>query len=116
MPPKSEPISIPEKEKKEIIGTSSVYSSSGDSFVFVELKAPFAPDEQHELGSFFNGPSPTFTNSGDNVNELFELSSQIAAIELNAEQFDSFVDSVCCQPDEIKEEEEETEVSEDKKK
>ena len=94
---KSEPIIIPKKDPKEQSITSSpIYSSSGDSFVFVELKAPFASEDSHELGSFFNGPSPTFTNSGgDSTGSLSDLTITLAELESNAQQFDSFVESIC---------------------
>ncbi len=96
-PLKSDPIFIPTKNlEKSSIASSPVYSSSGDSFVFVELKAPFAPEEQHELGSFFNGPSPTFTCSGgDSTGDLSELTVKLAELESNAQQWDSFVESIC---------------------
>lgn len=63
--------------------------------MFVEMKAPFANDE-NELGSFFNGPSPTFSGSGDLTEELSDITSQLAMIESNVQVWDSFVDSVCC--------------------
>lgn len=98
----SEPISIPEKDSNgknarvAHLASSPVYSSSGDSFVFVEMKAPFAPTGQHELGSFFNGPSPTFSASGDFSEQLSDISVQLAVVESSIQQWDSFVDSVCC--------------------
>ncbi|CAG2101170.1 unnamed protein product [Medioppia subpectinata] len=95
-PQKSDPIVIPTKSVVENSITSSpIYSSSGDSFVFVELKAPFACEEDHELGSFFNGPSPTFTGScADSMGDLSELTTTIAELESNAQQWDTFVDSI----------------------
>ena len=93
---KSNPIIIPSKNNKES-PSSPQYSSSGDSFVFVELKAPFASDEQHELGSFFNGPSPTFTGSCTDSNcDISDITVQLAEMESNAQQWDSFVESICC--------------------
>ena len=67
--------------------------SSLDSFVFVDLKPPFAPDDQSELGSFFNGPSPSF---GENslAEELEDLTSQLDLMESNAQQWDQFVNSI----------------------
>ena len=97
IPPKSEPIIIPTRSPlHESIASSPIYSSSGDSFVFVELKAPFASEESHELGSFFNGPSPTFTGSGgDSTSDLSDLTVTLAELESNAQQWDSFVESIC---------------------
>ena len=94
---KSEPIVIPTQSPLEQSITSSpIYSSSGDSFVFVELKAPFASEESSELGSFFNGPSPTFTGSGaDSTSDLSDLTVTLAEMESNAQQWDSFVESIC---------------------
>jgi hypothetical protein len=92
--PDSQPISIPDLRKKanEIVSSTC---SSADSFVFVEMKAPFASHDQHELGSFFNGPCPAFSGSGDMTEELENVTSQLADIESNLDQWDSFVDSVC---------------------
>jgi len=97
VPQKSDPIVIPTKSVIENSITSSpIYSSSGDSFVFVELKAPFACEEDHELGSFFNGPTPAFTGSGaDSMGDLSELTTTLAELESNAQQWDSFVESIC---------------------
>ncbi|CAG2159782.1 unnamed protein product [Oppiella nova] len=97
VPQKSDPIVIPTKSVIENSMTSSpIYSSSGDSFVFVELKAPFACEEDHELGSFFNGPTPAFTGSGaDSMGDLSELTTTLAELESNAQQWDSFVESIC---------------------
>ena len=95
-PKKSEPIVIPTKGPTEQSITSSpICSSSGDSFVFVELKAPFAT-EDNELGSFFNGPMPSFTGSGgDSIGDLSDLTTTLAEFENNAQQWDSFVESIC---------------------
>lgn len=94
--------------------TQGVYSTSNDSFVFVELNAPFASDDR-EFGSFFHGPSPTFVSNpslneesvhsgggvsggaddGGSSEMINELSQQLAELESNAPQFDSFVESIC---------------------
>lgn len=105
----TKPISIPEpqvRKKLPDLSTSPGVGCSGDSgesdFVFVDLKAPFASQDQSELGSFFNGPSPAFSNSGDLTEELGDITSQLAMLESNIVQWDSFVDSICCQPEESK--------------
>lgn len=67
--------------------------SSLDSFVFVDLKPPFAPDDQNELGSFFNGPSPSFGECSL-AEEMEDLTDQLALMESNAQQWDQFVDSI----------------------
>jgi hypothetical protein len=67
--------------------------SSLDSFVFVDLKPPFAPDDQSELGSFFNGPSPSFGECSL-AEEMEDLTAQLALMESNAQQWDQFVDSI----------------------
>lgn len=67
--------------------------SSLDSFVFVDLKPPFAPDDQSELGSFFNGPSPSFGDCSL-AEEMEDLAGQLALMESNAQQWDQFVDSI----------------------
>lgn len=90
----SKPISIPDIRKKANELAVSPCSSES-SFVFVEMKAPFASQDQHELGSFFNGPCPAFSGSGDMTEELDDVTSQLAALESNVDQWDSFVDSVC---------------------
>lgn len=72
-----------------------IYSTSNESFVFVELNAPFASDDR-EISSFFNGPSPTFNNSYDETSsDINELTEQLAELESNAPQIDSFVESIC---------------------
>ncbi|KAI1301531.1 hypothetical protein HDE_03007 [Halotydeus destructor] len=96
----TKPVTIPEKNGKQKELTTSPAGSSGDSFVFVDLKAPFASHDQHELGSFFNGPSPAFTSSAECSEDFGDISSHLADIESNVEQWDSFVDSVCCPLDE----------------
>ena len=99
----TKPITIPEsKIRKKLFAdlSSSPQCSSGDSdFVFVDLKAPFASKDQQELGSFFNGPVPSFTGSGDLTEELSDISSHLAMLESNVVQWDSFVDSICCPPE-----------------
>lgn len=77
---------------------ASPTGSSGDSFVFIEMRAPFASRDQNELGSFFNGPSPAFTNSLPEA--MDDIATQLAAIESNVDHWDSFIDSVCCHQDE----------------
>lgn len=73
--------------------TDAMASSSADeSFVIVE--APFASQEKI-LGSFFNGPAPSFADSEDILTHLNELSREIEEIESSVPQWDSFVESVC---------------------
>lgn len=99
LPPKntkSTPITIPIKASPKSKSKSpQIYSTSNESFVFVELNAPFASDDR-EFDSFFHGPCPTFiTNNDDDVsNDIDELSLQLAELESNASQFDSFVESI----------------------
>lgn len=79
---------------------SPAYGSSAESFVFVDLKAPFVQvDEQEQLNSFFVGPSPTFSGHQLSPADLVNLTSQYAAIESNIEQWDSFVESICSAKD-----------------
>lgn len=101
--PASEPIKIPIERK---VDRTPSPTSSLDSFVFVENRPLFAAEEENDVESFFNGPSPSFTNSGDVLEEINEISNQLAAIESNAHQWDSFVDSVCS-PDAEEDDEEE---------
>src|SRR5699024_11170212 len=92
---KSTPISIPTQlSPKSASKSPQIYSTSNDSFVFVELNAPFASDDR-EFSSFFHGPSPTFLNNNDDSSDINELSLQLAELESNAPQFDSFVESIC---------------------
>lgn len=91
---KSTPIPISIPSSKSISKSPQIYSTSNDSFVFVELNAPFASDDR-EFGSFFHGPSPTFINNNDDSSDINELSVQLAELESNAPQFDSFVESIC---------------------
>lgn len=95
VPKISEPISIPETLIKTGLKfpPSTLFSSSADSFVFVELNPPFASDQQQELGSFFNGPSPNF--KADLPENISEISNQLALLESNFNQWDDFVESVC---------------------
>ena len=72
---------------------SSKAAGAEDSFVFVE--APFASSEEKVLGSFFNGPSPGFLEMEQLPLQLTELTAEIEAIESSANQWDSFVESVC---------------------
>lgn len=90
----SKPISIPNDKKSARIPSPSD-SSSLDSFVFVENRPLFTSENDTDVGSFFNGPTPSFNYSTDVFDELNEISDQLAAIESNAQQWDSFVDSVC---------------------
>uniref|UniRef100_A0A6P6XTI3 Autophagy-related protein 13-like n=2 Tax=Dermatophagoides pteronyssinus TaxID=6956 RepID=A0A6P6XTI3_DERPT len=99
--PSSNPIKIPSsKIKSQSIKSPTsqqIYSTSNESFVFVELNAPFASEESL-LQSFFNGPSPTFiqqSNDSDSMNDMDELSIQLAELESAATQIDSFVESIC---------------------
>ena len=93
--PASKPITIPTKCDSPKTGKSpQIYSTSNDSFVFVEINTPFA-NEEHEIGSFFNGPSPTFVNSEEDINDIQELANQLAEFDSNISQIDSFVESIC---------------------
>ncbi|KAH7642993.1 autophagy-related protein 13-like protein [Dermatophagoides farinae] len=102
--PSSNPIKIPstkmmKSQSQSIKSPTSqqIYSTSNDSFVFVELNAPFASEESL-LHSFFHGPSPTFlhrSNDCDSINDMDELSMQLAELESAATQIDSFVESIC---------------------
>ncbi|XP_075590252.1 autophagy-related 13 [Dermatophagoides farinae] len=112
--PSSNPIKIPstkmmKSQSQSIKSPTSqqIYSTSNDSFVFVELNAPFASEESL-LHSFFHGPSPTFLHRSndcdsindmdedcDSINDMDELSMQLAELESAATQIDSFVESIC---------------------
>lgn len=99
-PVRSKPIAIPQlaatkTPDNSLRSSPQVYSTSSDSYVFVELNAPFATDER-ELNSFFHGPSPTFmNNSSESGQDLNDVSQQLAELELSVPQIDSFVESVC---------------------
>lgn len=94
---KTEPITIPENKSNS---SPQVYSTSNESFVFVELNTPFASDE-NPLNSFFCGPAPTFLNNQESsTDDIFELSQQLAELEYHASQIDSFVESVCIEESE----------------
>lgn len=96
--------SLEKLEKDKVDGADQnttsqlLQSSSEDSFVFVE--APFASGDQRVLGSFFNGPSPTFSGCKDfDLMGPEEISSEIEKLELVVPEWDSFVDSICSNPE-----------------
>jgi len=92
----SKPISIPEVRRPKVDDNNLelVDNSSIDSFVFVENKAPFAPENDNDVGSFFNGPTPSF-HCKSILDELTDIANKLAVIESSAPQWDTFVDSVC---------------------
>ena len=107
----SEPIRIPSSRKSpgdpaepEIVNcknnaSSSPGCSSLGSFVIVDMKTPFAPNDQNDLGSFFNGPSPTFREN-NLADELEDISTQLAQIETNCQEWNSFVESITSKEEE----------------
>lgn len=72
---------------------SSPGCSSLGSFVIVDMKTPFAPNDQNDLGSFFNGPSPTFAEN-NLADELEDITTQLAQMETNCQEWNSFVESL----------------------
>ena len=85
-----------DKERKETTSDKlKNIVSSEESFVFVE--APFASDESKVLGSFFNGPTPSFNEDSQDkiLSHLSDLSAEIEALESAVPQWDSFVESIC---------------------
>lgn len=98
---------VPEKESKEPEeekdGKIGNLVSCEESFVFVE--APFASSEESKvLGSFFNGPTPAFSQEEEALlANLGDLSAEIEKLESSVPQWDSFVDSVCSQTDHLQE-------------
>lgn len=107
----SDPIQVPNmvtisNKKRELYPNLSCNSTpkSTDSFVFVDINPPFASEEQNGINSFFNGPSPTFSQGLDSLKDVDELTSQFADIEANASQLDEFVDNICISEDEEDEE------------
>lgn len=108
---KSEPLQVPNghnpfRQKEALHNTSSESTprSLSDSFVFVELNPPFASEEQNEINSFFNGPSPTFNNGFENLKDVDDITNQLAVIEADASQIDEFVDNICVTQDEERDE------------
>lgn len=109
----SEPIRIPSSRKpaassdpaeSEIVNcknnaSSSPGCSSLGSFVIVDMKTPFAPNDQNDLGSFFNGPSPTFREN-NLADELEDITTQLAQMESNCQEWSSFVESITSKEDE----------------
>ncbi|XP_054159265.1 autophagy-related protein 13 homolog [Oppia nitens] len=93
-PKKSEPIVIPKRLIDTSVNTCSPnYCSSGDSFVFVDFKPPFAPKDDETLPpSILLEPPPQITTS---IDSLADLSLQLAEIESNVQDFDNFIQSVC---------------------
>ena len=99
----SKPILIPEAKKTNNDNNLQLDDHSTiDSFVFVENKAPFAPENDNDVGSFFNGPMPSF-HCKTILEELTDIANKLAAIESSAHQWDTFVDSVCLPNDESEE-------------
>lgn len=104
----SEPIQVPtaqvrSRQKEQVIhnvSSESTPKSLTDSFVFVELNPPFASDEQNDINSFFNGPSPVFSHGFDCLKDVDEITNQLAVIEADASQIDEFVDNICVSEDE----------------
>ena len=105
----SDPIKIPSSRNKLAVGdleseigncknNSSPDCSSLGSFVIVDMKTPFAND-QNDLGSFFNGPSPTFREN-NLADELEDITTQLAQLESNCNEWSSFVESITSKEDE----------------
>lgn len=107
----SEPIRIPSSRKAPADpgeqepanfknnASSSPGCSSLGSFVIVDMKTPFAPNDQNDLGSFFNGPSPTFREN-NLADELEDITTQLAQMETNCQEWNSFVESITSKEDE----------------
>lgn len=105
----SDPIRIPNSRKgktdleQEILNcknNSSPGCSSLGSFVIVDMKTPFAPNDQNDLGSFFNGPSPTFREN-NLADELEDITTQLAQMETNCQEWNSFVESITSKDEEV---------------
>ena len=105
----SEPIRIPnsrkqkndpEQEALNCKNNSSPGCSSLGSFVIVDMKTPFAPNDQNDLGSFFNGPSPTFKEN-NLADELEDITTQLAQMESNCQEWNSFVESITSKDEEV---------------
>lgn len=105
----SDPIRIPNSRKKNDLeqetlnncknNSSSPGCSSLGSFVIVDMKTPFAPNDQNDLGSFFNGPSPTFREN-NLADELEDITTQLAQMETNCQEWNSFVESITSKEEE----------------
>ncbi|KAI7697478.1 hypothetical protein SSS_09981, partial [Sarcoptes scabiei] len=93
---KTNPISIPKSISAQANKSHQIYSTSNESFIFVELNAPFA-SEDSGLSSFFNGPSPTFAKNSTEIgyDGEIDLGTQLAELESDVPQIDSFVESIC---------------------
>jgi len=104
----SEPIRIPSSRKQksdleqELINckNSSPGCSSLGSFVIVDMKTPFAPNDQNDLGSFFNGPSPTFKEN-NLADEMEDITSHLAQMESISQEWNSFVESITSKEEDL---------------
>uniref|UniRef100_T1IPJ1 Autophagy-related protein 13 n=1 Tax=Strigamia maritima TaxID=126957 RepID=T1IPJ1_STRMM len=83
------------------ISTASIASAITDDFVMVELKTPFAtPDPNNDLSNFYRecqiAPQlDSFRNSPTLADQVNDLSNQLATFEMNMQDFDQLVDSLC---------------------
>lgn len=83
-----------------------IYSTSNESFVFVDLNCPFVCEDKID---FFNAPSPTFimNNSDENgsvsgvaIDRSEELNQVMAELVSQVPEVDSFVGSICIEEEE----------------
>lgn len=102
----SKPIAIPANvsNSKAPIAKSpqqQIYSTSNESFVFVDLNCPFVCEDKVD---FFNAPSPTFimnnsdetgSVSGVAIDRSEELNQVMAELVSQVPEVDSFVGSIC---------------------
>lgn len=122
VPNASKPIVIPSDRRNNnyrqpCLDNSPEPVGSGESYVFVDNRPPFAPDHD-DIEILFTGPTPSFVTNPSGGSELLNIQQTLDAMEIEMLSIDDFLESLEIKSgeeddDDDKEEEEEEEKGEE---